>query len=415
VPTGGLKATGASMDRRAFLAGAVGLTALAVGVGWRQQSDSDAGGTDHLVPSTVALLARPRITAPRGDFRTEYGEAAPGPDKTYDFRLARFSSYHDKDAVYETGPFTSGSTEHQKNHRPIRLGYESPAAGLAIVGGRVEGDQPISLPWVRMKYGQQVQDDTDAWIDAGSPDAEDPYRNVEDNANQDGDPRIYVRSGGWAVVDGLRVRNTHDGLGLFGQSGSDGAGTVHIRNCYFQDIHDDAIENDEWQELHVHDCLFERVYCLLSQRPSQQLLLDRDQSSRVATLDRCVAQMWPFPGGHKKRSTDRNHERVFKMDTNSPRVVVRNSVLMVERYISDEATRLPERSTSRGDRVNDVYENVMIIWAGDGNYPGNVPSGCTVSKDTGLFDRAAAEWKRRHRNLSFDSPDSDMTQPYGPK
>jgi hypothetical protein len=250
-----------------------------------------------------------------------------------------------------------------------------------------------------MKYGQQIQDDTDAWIDAGSPEDEDPYRNVEDNANQDGDPRFYLRPGGWAVVDGLTVRNTHDGLGLFGLAGSDGAGTVHIRNSHFQDIHDDAIENDEWQSLQVHDCLFERVYCLLSQRPSETLLLEARQSRAVATFDRCIARLWPFPGGHKKRSTDHNHERVFKIDPNSPRLVVRDSLLMAEKYISDEAAQLPTRDAARGDRVTDVYQNVTIVWAGTGQYPGNIPVGCTVTDDIGIYDRAVAEWKRRQRAL----------------
>ena len=75
-------------------------------------------------PSTRELLARTgeSLVAPTGTFTTPYEQAAPPDDTTWDMRGARFVGYFDADAVYETGEFAGGSTEAQRNNRPIRLG-----------------------------------------------------------------------------------------------------------------------------------------------------------------------------------------------------------------------------------------------------------------------------------------------------
>lgn len=356
-------------------------------------------------PDAATLLRREQVITPRGVHDTEYESASPALDTTFDLRRAVFVSYHDKDAVYETNSFAGGSSEHQKNFRPIHIGHDSPAAGVALVGGVVRGDQPHLLPWIRMKYGQDIQDDTDAWIDAGSPPSMDPYRHIVRNANQDGDPRLYVAPGSWAVVDGLRVHNTHDGLGLYGVHDADGAGVVYVRNCWFREIHDDAIENDEWQELRVNDCLFERVYSLLSLRPSRPELQRARKSRTTQWIEGCTVQLWPFPGGHRQRSTSSNHERAFKVDDNSPRLRVVNTVILASQFISTAAAAVPERITDRGDLVTDVYQGVTIVWQGPGRYPGNVPDGCTVTTNRAVYDDAVADWRRRHGVTSFEDVD----------
>jgi hypothetical protein len=361
------------------------------------------------------LLERARIRAPVGVYDTEFTVPVPEPQTTFDLRQTEFVSYHDKDAVYETNSFAGGSTAHQKNHRPLRIGHEAPAQELALVGGVVRGDQPETLPWIRMKYGQDIQDDTDDWIDAGRPRSVDPYRNIVDNANQDGDARIYVAPGSWAVIDGLRVRNTHDGFGLYGVREADGAGTVSMRNCWFQDIHDDAIENDEWQTLKVSDCLFERVYTLLSSRPSLDELKGAPRSAQTQRVENCVVQLWPFPGGHKQRSTASSHGTILKIDDNSPRMeIVRTVILVRGEFIDGNAAQLPERRTDRGDAVTDVYEDVTIVWAGSGGYPGHVPEGCTLTTDRAPYDEADRDWKRRHGVRSFlDVDDALLLSPVG--
>jgi len=71
---------------------------------------------------------------------------------------------------------------------------------------------------------------------------------------------------------------------------------------------------------------------------------------------------------------------------------------------------LPERS-------GDLYENVTICWLGTGVYPGNTPSGVTVSTGATaqtLIDDAIARWKERHGVTDFDTVDmTRMLAPYG--
>jgi hypothetical protein len=44
-----------------------------------------------------------------------------------------------------------------------------------------------------------------------------------------------------------------------------------------------------------------------------------------------------------------------------------------------------------------LYSNVTLIWLGPGPYPGRLPqSGVKVTRDTGIWDRARAEWLGRH-------------------
>lgn len=365
-------------------------------------SGGDPGGGGSVDPlGAAAMLARATVVVLSGTRDTTYEVASPAAQTTYDLRLAEFVSYHDKDAVYETNSFAGGSTTHQKNHRPIRLGYTTPATELALVGGLVRGDQPENLTWVRMKYGQNIQDDTDDWVDAGRPGGVDPYENIVNNDNQDGDPRIYLASGTWAVVDGLRVRNTHDGFGLFGinTAGDDGAGTVQMRNCWFQDIHDDGVENDDWQTLYVEDCLFDRVYSLVSTRPSTAGLTGSPGSAKTVRIEDCVVHLAPFPGGHKQRSTAATHGTILKIDANSPPHEIVRTVIRVDGpFIDSGAAQLPVRP-------GDMYQDVTIVWAGGGAYPGNVPAGCTLTTDTSLHDTAVALWKSSHGVTDFFNVD----------
>lgn len=401
------------MHRRTFLAGAVAaLTApvavwvgidLATGPSGRADPGTGVDADDEPVTSplppaywagapTTALLARsgPYLTSPRGTFTTPYQEAAPLDDKTWDMRGARFEGYHDADALYETGEFADGSTEQQKNIHPIRLGHAMPMDGAAVIGGIVEGTQPTTLTWERMKYGQAVQEDTDRWVDAGRPASVDPHEGQRGNRNQDGDPRMYIKAGGWAVWDGVRIRNTHDGIGLYREPGV-GPAACFIRNCWLQGIRDDAIENDDWQDVHVLDTLVEGTYTFLSGQQSSSGHTDVGQS---ITVEDSVVRLLPMPGGFEARSTDVVHGSLYKTRPESPALVMRNVVIASERF-RDPIGRSALLPTRQG-QIEDRYENVTLVWLGQGPYPGNVPAGCTVSTDPAVYDAAVADWKARH-------------------
>jgi hypothetical protein len=402
------------LDRRRFLAIAgaalaapvvvwLGADALLDDAGTRAGRPAGAPPRYPPAPSARDLLARrgSSLVVPTGTFTTSYEQDAPADDTTWDLRGARFVGYFDADALYETGEFATGSTKAQKNNHPIRLGRDAPVSGAALIGGVVEGAQPATLTWERMKYGQHVQDDTDRWIDAGRPSDVDPHRNQIDNRNQDGDPRVYIRPRAWAVWDGVRVRNTHDGIGLYGDFPS-GPGICYIRNCWLRDIHDDAIENDDWHELHVMDTLVEGTYTFLS---CQNHGLDGARPDHEITVENSVVRLRPYPGGYKTRSTDSVHGQIYKAQDNAPGLFLRNVVIASERFRdpSGDGPRLPER---RG-RIVDHYEDVTLVWLGPGAYPGNVPAGCRLSTDPGVYEDAVTEWKARHGVADPGSGDMD--------
>ncbi|MGY1620125.1 hypothetical protein ACI797_25585 [Geodermatophilus sp. SYSU D00691] len=398
------------MDRRRFLllagaavvAPAAACSAPAVSATPSSSPTSSPGGSPTPAPAgpppdytlgapTSELLARtpPRLVTESGTFTESYEQPAPADDTTWDMRGARFVGYFDADARYETGEFAGGSTAAQKNNRPIQIGEDAPVTGAALIGGVVEGAQPETLTWERMKYGQHVQDDTDAWVDAGRPADVDPHRNQVDNRNQDGDARMWIRPDGWAVWDGVRVRNTHDGIGVYGDF-AQGSGTCIVRNCWLSDVHDDAFENDDWHGLHVLDTLVEGTYTFLS---CQNHGLDGARPRHGVTVEHSVVRLRPFPGGYKTRSTDAVHGQIYKSQENGPALVLRHVVIAAERFRDpDDGPRLPERT----GQVQDRYEDVTLVWLGPGGYPGNVPAGCRVTTDRAVYDRAVASWKSRH-------------------
>jgi hypothetical protein len=376
--------------------------------GGQQAADARDGGTDprySLGLPTAELLARPNLAVPTGiddgSHGNGYWEGSPTPSTTWDMRNFAASGHFDCDAIspdtYPTGRYNrpSAPTEHQRNARPIRLGYTTPATEPAIIGGRVTGDQSTTLGWTDLKHGSYIQ----GLIDDGM-DADRAYDEIIDNTNMDGDPRVYLASGSWAVVDGIRCRNTWDGFGVYGDGSRTATGTIYMRNSWFSRTRDDGIENDEQRKLHLFDCLFEDAHTLLSTRAD-----DEDGSPAEAntqTVEDCVVKLTSGPGGHKQPSDVFTSGYVYKMQTNSPYLVMRDTVVsMVGDFNSDEGPMLPERS-------GDLYENVTICWLGTGTYPGNTPAGVTVETGAAartLIDTAVARWKGRHGVTDFDTVD----------
>jgi hypothetical protein len=218
---------------------------------------------------------------------------------------------------------------------------------------------------------------------------------------------VYFADGSWAVVDGLRCHNTWDGFGVYGDGSRDATGSIYIRNSWFWETRDDGIENDEQRQLHLFDCLFEDAHTLLSARAN-----DRSGSPVAAntqTVEDCVVKLAAGPGGHKQPSHVSTAGYIYKMQANSPYLVMRNSILALEGPFNyDDGPMLPTRS---GDR----YEGVTICWLGAGTYPGNTPTGVTVVTGAAartMIDDAVARWKVRHGVTDFDTV--DMTRMLAP-
>lgn len=413
-----------AVGRRQFLVragrGVLGVAVLGL-AGCRSDAAGVLGdGTGRRDPryalgmSTADLLARSNLVAPKGRHDgsdgTGYWEATPGDDRTWDLRGATFAGHFDCDATeadtYPTGRYNSpgAPTDHQRNSRPVRLGYSRPAVAPAVIGGVVTGDQSPRLGWTDLKHGSYIQGLIDDGMD---PDL--AYDQIVGNTNMDGDPRVYFADGSWAVVDGLRCHNTWDGFGVYGTGSRTATGTIYLRNCWFSRYRDDGIENDEQRGLHLFDCLFEDGRTLLSAQAG-----DRSGSpvaENTQTVESCVVKLAAGPGGHKRPSSDVTAGYLYKMQGNSPYLVLRDTVIAMEGPLSSEdGAMLPTRS---GDR----YEDVTICWLSSNAYPGNAPPGVTVvtgSTARATVDDAVARWKERHGVTDFDTVDmSRMLSPKG--
>jgi hypothetical protein len=411
-----------AIGRRLFLVragrGVLGVAVLGLAA---CSADDKAGDADsepatdprysHGLP-TADLLARANLTAPTrvdaGSDGTGYWEASPGASKTWDMRKFTASGHFDCDATspdtYPTGRYNSPNapTNHQKNSRPIRLGYTSPATAPAIIGAKVTGDQSTTLGWTDLKHGSYIQGLIDDGMD---PDL--AYDEIVGNTNMDGDPLVHFASGSWAVVDGIRCHNTWDGFGVYGNGSRTATGTIYIRNSWIWKNRDDGIENDEQRQLHLFDCLFEDAHSLLSTRADDET--GSPVAANTQSIENCVVKLTSGPGGHKQPSDVFTSGYIYKMQTNSPYLVMRDTIIsMVGDFNSADGPMLPERS-------GDLYENVTICWLGTGAYPGNTPAGVNVHTGAAaqtLIDGAVSLWKVRHGVTDFDHV--DMTRMLAP-
>src|SRR6185436_18488489 len=118
-------------------------------------------------------------------------------------------------------------------------------------------------------------------------------------------------------------------------------------------------------------------------------------------VDNCVVELilQPFLGG-MNGPTDTNTlggypypdklgtGSIFKMDwdhpDNSGKVFVSNSVFLVPRNASS--------SNRTMGLAEGYYENVTVVWLGDGPYPATVPPGVTITRDRTVFDAAKAKF-----------------------
>lgn len=354
-------------------------------------------------PTTSTLLARSSVIAPTGTFTTKFVASSIPANTTYDMRGGIFNGYFYADAIFGFGTFSNGAggtnaTAHQLNNVPFELGGNStPCQGLAVVGGKVTGDQDPGLTWEQMKHGSPTQ----AALDAGQDPATVYATVIVNNQNQDGDPRIHVANGSFAVVDGLRVYNTHDGLGLQGAASSitTDTGTVYVRNSWVYRNHDDAIENDlSYLRLNVDDCLFEECYSFISTRANTTLGVP--SADKTQSVSNSIISLMPRPGPHKSPSSVSVHGHMYKSQGNSPGFNVSNTIFAVSAPATSTAGLLPDRPGL------DSYTNVTIVWLGTGPYPGNVPLGCRVTTDPAVLASAVSLWKQRHGVTDFDNVDT---------
>ena len=256
------------------------------------------------------------------------------------------------------------------NLRPINLGADSNPSGLCVVGGFVKGTHGRDLGWEHFKS------------DPGGGDGE----------------ALRIAGSGPTLVNGLRVDNMMNGFRPL----TDG---IEVRNSYFNYVRDDCVENDDLRAVRIVDSLWDGCFTVFSQRPGSASAVPstgpRDTS--LLEIERVLVRMYPMPGGHQLYDASlESFGKLWKWSDVAGPAVIRDSIIMAE----DRGDKSMGNSLDWPSNV--TAENVTIVWAGSGSYPGKLPaSGVTVTKDTSVWWNARADWLARHGCTDIDNCDPD--------
>ena len=218
------------------------------------------------------------------------------------------------------------------------------------------------------------------------------WADLEENYN--GDALDVGIASDWAVVDGLRADNVFDAIAAQGPTDT----RLVVRNVWLSDIRDDCIENDHQpKSLTVVDSLLDGCFTGISQRPDEEDPQPRPGAGAVTLLDGVLLYVKPQAFGtdcqYAQACGDgRAAFNLFKWSASAtPRVVIRNSVLRVDRY---SAWGPSEMGFPPGTRAS----NSVLVWLGPGRFPAPVPAGMRVTSDPSVWERARARWLCRHGN-----------------
>jgi hypothetical protein len=282
--------------------------------------------------SSDEALARPGVVVYAGTRSTRLRVSAPPPDTTYDLRSFISTAYYADETAY-----------------PVAFGDEStPATGLIIVGGYVQGSNPLSWTW---------QDWKAAPVGDGAG-----FKVVANDA------AIYdVRADD--VFDFVRVRRPTAGSRYL------------VKGCYGTTVRDDSIENDQEADVIVRDCLFDGTSMGVS---IGQAVKNPDGHTRIYDTT-FVFKAFP----NTNASDGYGHGVLFKQ-LGAGTVDLRNvTVCYPETPIgSDRLTRW----------MPGTYSNVTVVLGPDFTieYPGTLPPGVSLSRDWSICDQARAGWLTTH-------------------
>ena len=209
----------------------------------------------------------------------------------------------------------------------------------------------------------------------------------------DGDG-IRIEAPGEKVVDGIFMDNVQDGFS------PRGGGTWTLRNSHLKYVRDDFIENDGLLSGEIVDCLADGVFVFLSARPGKKSdpdKLDAREPPVVKIRDTLVhVEAMPFDGDMKLKNQryivdGKACGQLFKWSRWAGTVEVKNCIFRWDQMSASGPTPMSFPAGS--------YENVTLIWLGEGDFPKPLSDGITLSRDVSIWDKAKAEWLERHREL----------------
>jgi hypothetical protein len=242
-------------------------TWLDVDDGSSAASRTFGGGTSVSIPAQSArMLLKTSATNPGGGGgSTPTGPTVPlsgtsivkmqgtGSASTFNTNWNSPVDYTTYDATNGTGTAWT-STAPNINYTPtnpsatpleaVEVGATTPPVGIVWRGGIVIGQLPHNLTWDQAKSSAGG---TGIRIKTGGPAVGIPSQTYE-----------YIRMHN--TVDGLKTRDS------VGKTAGVPHSTFLVRHCYFTAIRDDCIENDDFLQGSISDCLFDGVWTFLSEQ-----------------------------------------------------------------------------------------------------------------------------------------------------
>ena len=232
-----------------------------------------------------------------------------------------------------------------------------------VVGVTVQGQQPRGMTW------HQVKTDGKYHL-------------------TDGDGVGWESSTGKLILEGAWIDNMEDGVGPPFDLVPDPTSTWSLRHVYMRYIRDDAIEDDGCLSGEVIDSFFDGIWTFVSSRPSKAARTDVNGQSTITVRDSLIRHIcMPDPrdknnGCGSKTGTG----ELFKSGSNCKlKVNMKDTVI------------LKEGARKGDDFLPGTYSNVTLIWAGGGSWPGGkLPPGVKLTTDKTVWNKARADWIKRH-------------------
>jgi hypothetical protein len=230
--------------------------------------------------------------------------------------------------------------------RPINMGG---GPDICWQGGTITGEYPTSDTWERMH-------------DTNALNVEDPH----------------------TTIVGVRVHNYGDAIDL-----DDAAADFIVRGVWLTQIRDDCIENDQYNTGLLEDSLLDGCYTALSARRNSSDSTTQG-GDNLWTIRNSLIRMEPMETVYK--GTAPGNGKFWKWDKDG---------VGVDMALHDNIWRADQPPTSGDyslpiDYLRSCSNNVMI-WLGDGPFPGKLPPCFTITTDPTVWDDAVADWHRRNQ------------------
>ncbi len=233
-----------------------------------------------------------------------------------------------------------------------RLPYAIVVGGkphLCLVGGSIGGAWPRDTSWSEMHSTGAV---------------------LVDNA--------------YATIQGLRVDGYGDSIRL-----TEGAADFVVQRVHLTDSRDDCIENDWLHSGTVRDSLLDGCYNAFSAESYGQSGVRDHDGDAVWRIEGSLIRLQPMERTYRDEGLVPGTAGFFKWGPDGPRLSLHDNVFRADQPANTVGLDIPDSAHA------DCSGNVMV-WLGEGPYPGALPDCFTVTRDAEVWDDAVAEWKRQH-------------------